>query len=304
MAYIAPRYVPPPPLLERDLPADLIAVNANLGDGIYLIGYTTPGEPATAGGSLAVTLYWKALNAMDRDHTLALHLLGRRGEEVGKLDTWPGGGLLPTSQWATGAIYADPYSLPIAADAAGPTLLRLDLNFWDQDPAQHLPVTTADGETLSSLRLETGRLAQVLPLSYTSAQELLASFERGVTLVRYEAAADGALSLTLYWQLDEGAEPLPQYHVFRHLVSEAGVMVREPADSRPLGGDWPTTAWLPGHIVADDTVIALPPDLPPGRYNLRVGLYDPDTGERLPAYRPDDSRWPDDAAVIEGILQR
>jgi hypothetical protein len=304
VAYIAPRFAPPPALAEADLPTDLHRVNVNMGDGIFLLGYTAPEDLAVAGGTQVVTLYWKALNTMERDYSLALHLLGRGGAEVGKLDTWPGGGLLPTSQWVEGAIYADRYDLRIAADALAPTLLRLDLNFWDADPAQHLPMTDEGGSPLDGLRLEVGRLGPTDPLAYVPPGQPLATLAGGITLLGYEARADGALAVTLYWSLDDGAGPLPQYHVFRHLVSSSGVLLREPADSRPLDGDWPTTAWLPGQSLADEALLALPPNVPPGRYNLRVGLYDPNSGARVPAYRPDGDRWPDDAVVIEGILVR
>ena len=304
VAFIAPRYAPPPMLAESDLPADLRVENVNMGDGILLLGYTSSDELAQAGGTQVVTLYWKAVAAMDRDYSLALHLLGREGAEVGKLDTWPGGGLLPTSQWKTGAIYADRYDLPIAPDAVAPSLLRLDLNFWDADPALHLPMTDEYGAPLDGLRLEVGRLGPATALEYVLAAGPLASLEGGITLLGYEAGADGALAVTLYWQLEAGAGPLPQYHVFRHLVADSGVLIIEPVDSRPLDGDWPTTAWLPGQIVADETLLPLPPEMPPGRYNLRVGLYDPETAERVPAYDAQGQRWPDDAIVIEGILER
>ncbi len=304
VAYIAPRYEPPSVLTESDLPLDLRAVNVNMGGGILLLGYTPSDELAQAGGTQAVTLYWKAAAAMERDYSLALHLLGRGGAEVGKLDTWPGGGLLPTSQWEAGAIYADRYELPIAPGAVAPSLLRLDLNFWDADPAQHLPMTDEQGAPLAGLRLEVGRMGPAAPIDYAPVDRPLASLEGGITLLGYETGADGALAVTLYWRLDEGADLLPYYHVFRHLVTADGVLVREPGDSPPLDGDWPTTAWLPGQTVADETLLALPPEMPPGRYNLRVGLYDPDSGARVPAYDSAGARWPDDAVVIEGILER
>ena len=40
--------------------------------------------------------------------------------------------------------------------------------------------------------------------------------------------------------------------------------------------------WLPGEIISDTHALALPATLLPGRYTLRLGLYDPASGERLP----------------------
>jgi len=50
----------------------------------------------------------------------------------------------------------------------------------------------------------------------------------------------------------------------------------------PLGGRWPTSLWLPGVPLDDVHTNPLPENLPPGTYELLVGPYDPETGERLP----------------------
>ncbi len=53
-----------------------------------------------------------------------------------------------------------------------------------------------------------------------------------------------------------------------------------------MQGDYPTTLWAPGEIIVDTHPID-PTTLPPGDYYLLAGLYDPATGERLPAFGPD-----------------
>jgi hypothetical protein len=52
-------------------------------------------------------------------------------------------------------------------------------------------------------------------------------------------------------------------------------------DAPPLGGKLPTTFWLPGDGIADEYVVPLPADLPPGEYDVAVGMYDPASGTRL-----------------------
>jgi hypothetical protein len=47
-------------------------------------------------------------------------------------------------------------------------------------------------------------------------------------------------------------------------------------------GDHPTSAWVPGEVVLD-THILLPPTGASGPYRLVAGLYDPVSGQRLPA---------------------
>ncbi|HEY7600047.1 MAG TPA: hypothetical protein VH741_08975 [Candidatus Limnocylindrales bacterium] len=42
----------------------------------------------------------------------------------------------------------------------------------------------------------------------------------------------------------------------------------------PQGGFYPTWRWRPGESVADEHRVALPPDLAPGVYRLRVQMRD------------------------------
>lgn len=108
-------------------------------------------------------------------------------------------------------------------------------------------------------------------------------------------------AITFYWQTDS---PIPgDYTVFVHLIDRAGVEVAQ-ADAPPIGGSWPTRAWVPGQAFADEHVISAFDDLEPGVYSLQVGLYDPiDAGKRLAAFQPDGTRWPNDAIEIKGAIE-
>ncbi len=99
----------------------------------------------------------------------------------------------------------------------------------------------------------------------------------GYDLDATQARAGGRLVLTLYWR--RVGPPIPEsYKVFVHLESDrlwAG------ADDVPGCGIWPTTTWRTAEVIADRHVLDLPADLPPGDVPLSIGLYRPDTGERL-----------------------
>lgn len=61
--------------------------------------------------------------------------------------------------------------------------------------------------------------------------------------------------------------------VFVHLVDASERIVAE--DNRqPLDGAFPMTQWVAGDWIEDPHPLALPADLSPGQYRLRVGLYD------------------------------
>lgn len=102
--------------------------------------------------------------------------------------------------------------------------------------------------------------------------------------VQGEALRPGdVLGVTLFW---ETAAPLEtRYKVFLHLLDAQGNLVAQ-RDSEPGGGSLPTTAWSPGETVVDNHGVLLPADLPPGAYDLVVGLYDAaDPAARLPVRR-------------------
>jgi hypothetical protein len=85
--------------------------------------------------------------------------------------------------------------------------------------------------------------------------------------------------LDLFWQADE---PLAErYAVFVHLLDGEGRLVAQ-QDGEPVGGFRPTTTWLAGEVIHDRVGVLLPTDLAAGEYQLVVGMYHPESGDRLP----------------------
>jgi hypothetical protein len=79
----------------------------------------------------------------------------------------------------------------------------------------------------------------------------------------------------LCWQ---SIKALPvDYTVFVHVIDVHGDTFT--ADAPPRGGTYPTSAWQPGDVVEDGHPLPAAVDLVIGRAS--VGLYRPDTGERL-----------------------
>jgi hypothetical protein len=71
------------------------------------------------------------------------------------------------------------------------------------------------------------------------------------------------------------------FHVFTHMVGEDETLLAQ-ADFVPLNGLRPMTSWQPGERVVNRFAIEIPADAPPGIYEVRVGIYDPSCGLRLP----------------------
>ena len=87
----------------------------------------------------------------------------------------------------------------------------------------------------------------------------------------------GQVLLTLYWRL---LDPTPSdYHVFVHVRGEELIAQR---DGVPRCGQYPTYRWRPGEEVVDPYVVDIADGVSEGSYPVWVGMYDMDSGERLP----------------------
>jgi hypothetical protein len=86
-------------------------------------------------------------------------------------------------------------------------------------------------------------------------------------------------TLILFWEAVE--LPAQTYFMFFHLFDDAGNLVVN-INERPTRGQFPQAAWFPGTVVRDVWSISLPADLNPGKYQVQIGLFDLDSGQRLP----------------------
>jgi len=107
---------------------------------------------------------------------------------------------------------------------------------------------------------------------------------RGYDLEPGEARPGEGLYVTLYWQ---ALAPVPEdYTVFTHLLGPPNLKTDGPVwaghDGEPGGGSCPTSGWQVGEWVLDQHELQIPPDTPPGVYQLEAGMYLLETGERLP----------------------
>ncbi len=102
---------------------------------------------------------------------------------------------------------------------------------------------------------------------------------------RPSASTDSpGLALRLYWQ---AITTPPNLSRFVQLVGPDGLVYSQ-HDSAPDNGHYPTALWQPGEVVVETVTLPMPIERPPGSYSLHLGLYHPDTGQRLPLLTGDD----------------
>ena len=109
--------------------------------------------------------------------------------------------------------------------------------------------------------------------------EPVAQFGDRVTLLEATPICDehGQVHLTVHWQAESAIET--DATVFAHLLNAENTLVAQ-ADGYPLLGMQPFWVWEPGEVVRDVRHFAA---VASGDYAIRLGLWEPASGERWPA---------------------
>jgi hypothetical protein len=297
---IAPAYAQPPLLAETDLPADMTPLKRTYGDQIELVGYRLGQETVQPGQMTDLTLYWRAVEPIEADYTVFVHALGRNRAKVGEYNGYPGLGTLPTSNWPVGSIIEDRYLFQIEGGAQAPSLLRLNVGLFDFDRLDlpPLPVRDETGSEASSQVAQQVLLADAAETAVTDCAPLPTGPVRFADTIVLECIDQSvADQVTFYWSTLQ--PPSADYTVFIQLWQAGQPIIG--FDGPPFGGDFPTSYWGYGLGSVGDTHLMDLSGVADGTYRLVVGLYDPQSGERLSAVSADGQPLPDYAVDLGEI---
>lgn len=298
---IGPAYARPAPLAATAVIPH--PTNVIFGDSVQLLGYELP-TAVTPGEPVEVTLYWQALQPVTESYAVAVRILDADQQVVTGVDSVPYQARFPTVVWPVGRPFQDTVQLPPAATTATPGLGTLVVILYPLGaPGTPLPVAAYGQPTGAEARLANLKINPAQTASYAPAQTVMATFGSQFRLLGFELSPDVAaarpLTVTLYW---EGVQPDGRdYTIFLHLTDTAGTLQAQ-ADGPPQNNHYPTSIWTAGEQIRDPHVLALPAEMSPGRYVLYVGLYDPATGERLPAFNTANIRYPHDSVELTPVF--
>jgi hypothetical protein len=272
------------------LPEPPFPVNQTAVSGLRLLGYERGGTTAATGDSLNVALWWLAerpLPPMQRQ----LVLTSRDVERVLLTEGDPVNGTYPFAAWPTPQFVIDRQTVRIPDDLPTGAYRRALRVLGDRQE----PLYALD---LGLLRTEETERVYSAP---AVENQVDANFGDEIALVGYNLVANNQTNdhtLTLVWQAER--QPTNAYTVFVHLLYPDGTCCVWQQDMMPRQNSYPTDHWLPNEVVEDSYQLDLRSDLPAGEYPLEVGLYLPETGQRLSVIQGEQSNT--DALLLRPLV--
>jgi len=242
------------------------SLQADLGDGLELLGFDLPKAAYRQGDTMRLTLWWHSVDTPNTDHQLRLRLLDNKHSTVweDKRAIVPG---YPATHWQPGETNRVVYRVTLPPDL--------------QEGDYNLQAGIEDRLiSLTQLHISAREHRYDIP---PIQQPLDVEFEYGIALLGYDLQAPviqsgKTITVTLYWQANQQLES--SYKVSVQMLS-AGMQIMAQDDSIPAHWTRPTTAWLPGEVIIDEHTLTIRKEAKPGDYTLIVALYDELSLQRL-----------------------
>jgi len=255
------------------------SLTADFGHHIELLGYDL--SPADAGGTLAMTLYWRVLAPSEvGDYSVFVHL-----QDAGSFRWSSGGGFdYPSAEWAPGQMLVQRLDVPVPA-VAPPGDYVLIVGFYSQGQAARLPRFDAQGRvagtTVALGPVAVSSTTSPPPVEHLTIQQPLSADFGSLRLLGFErhraSVRQGAvLYLGLFWQ---ALGPLSDLNVSLNLDPVGGGGQLLLWEERPVQGTYPTNEWPAGTVLLDRYGLTVPHDAPVGEYALTLAAVDREGGQ-------------------------
>jgi hypothetical protein len=275
--YFLPAYAAPQKVDARSIAEPL---NVTFDGKIELLGAETDRVSAQPDEPIKATLYWRALQPIDRSYVEFVHLIDDQGIMVAQRDTWPGRGMYPTTVWQPGEVIADSLYLHIPDGAYAPIHATLSVGLYEQDGSR-LTASDTQGQAVTDNAVSIGTLTiDRRPGEYPNSMQV--DFGNQVELLGYEMSPRSilpgqAVTVTLYWRAT--APFTGNYRVFLNALRPTQRISAQDS-SKPLHDTFLTKNWPVGEVITDVRVLHFPPTAQPGELDVEVGWFLP-KGDRL-----------------------
>jgi len=116
-----------------------LMLNANLDNKVLLIACDLENDSLQPGETLRLVLYWRALQQIQENYAVFVHMARADGAILTQRDVQPRDGTHPTSAWVTDEWVGDPHELSIPSDAPA-DIYWLEVGMYSPATMQRLPV--------------------------------------------------------------------------------------------------------------------------------------------------------------------
>jgi len=243
---------------------------ARLTPELTLAWVGLPAPPLRQGDAFSVEVVWITEESPSRDWGLQVSIETVEGVTAQRV-SFPLRPDHPTSTW------------PEAAAVRGAYTVQVDPHLPPGRYDLTLALFPISDDTTAERSTTVGAI-EVRPLerSFTTPpleHEADAVFSDALALLGYALHREAdTLRLTFHWQ---ALRRMENYKVFVHLYdAQSGALITQ-HDTVPREWTYPTNWWEAGEVVSDEIALSLE-GVPTGVYRIGVGVYEPDTMERLP----------------------
>jgi hypothetical protein len=283
----------------------VVNVGAHFGESLELLSYRLDSTQLIPGEAQHLTLTWQALQPLPKLINVRVRLYASASRRVWAQVVNATPASARSQLWPAGRPLTDLYTLRIPKDLPpGAYQVEVQVLRAENEVIPETDIEHPLGDAVILARLEAQPWISDTPM--TAAHSLTALFGeptlaagRVIELTGYTAPSrverGEVLRVRLYWHAQ--AAPGKSYHVFTHLLTADNRLVAQ-QDSAPVYETYPTDQWKAGQYILDEHLIPIDAATPPGRYWLRVGLYTPESGERLIARDQTGREWPDRSVLL------
>jgi hypothetical protein len=234
-----------------------------------------------AGAIVPIEICWRPVSQTEHPYSVLVHLIGPENILVANRRTYPGLGRFPTTVWEPDFSFCDLVQVRVMKDLGRTLVYKVEIALLNIETNERLQVFDSTGNPMNVLFIDNVRLVSrgpkepyVVSVNATDSPVQLA----GSDINRLWSPGEMS-EFTLHWAINHTVDK--DYQVFVHLRdSNSGEIVAQ-ADGPPLDGWYPTSWWPTGEIITDERSFLLPEETPAGTYELVVGLYNLDTGQRF-----------------------
>jgi hypothetical protein len=264
--WIAPAYRPPAPTTREPAALGLTPLDATFGDALHLAGYRIRQDTVRPDEQMTLELMWRAVAPTATHHSIYVHLLGEGDRIVAQRDTYPGGGLLPTTALEPGRTWVERHVIPLPPTAYTPDVLTAAVGVYE---------TATGARVARTSEVRFGEVNLVARDPDADTNTVVVAFGDSIVLQGYDlndlvVEPGDTISVDLRWTCT--APVAEDYTISVQLINSRWQKAAQ-SDAQPRNGEAPTSSWQTGEVVAERRELTVAPEAEPGSYALRVTAY-------------------------------